>query len=147
MRLNQVISAKYWFSNTFYLTIWAALKIGIITQSEPLRYGNSWFRYFISQERESEGKVWCEWLQHLLPITEHTFQTHTWKKCKLLNYRKWFWTSRSTLTSLPQMKPLLLFFLFQKNSLIIKGLWIFRTKMGLEILRCLYNERREIRFF
>ena len=39
-----------------------------------------------------------------------------------------------------------LFFLFQKKSLIITWLWIFRTKKGLENLWCLYNERREIRF-
>lgn len=67
---------KYWFSNTFYLTIWAALKTGIIIHSEPQRYGNSWFRYFISQERGWEGKVWCEWLQYLLTVTKYTFQTH-----------------------------------------------------------------------
>lgn len=67
---------KYLFSHTFYLTMRAALKIGIIIPSAPLRYGNFWFRYFVSQERGWEGKVWCEWLQYLLTVTKSTFQTH-----------------------------------------------------------------------
>lgn len=70
---------------------------------------------------------------------------HTWKKCKLLNYLKWFWTSRSTLTSHTTNKAFI-FFLLQKKNLIIKELWIFRTKMTLENLWCLQNERKEIRF-
>jgi hypothetical protein len=59
---------RYFLSNQ----LCAALKIGIIIQSETLRYSNSWYRYFISQKREWEDRVWYEWFPYLLTITEHT---------------------------------------------------------------------------
>lgn len=96
---------------------------------------------FTGEGMRRQGLMWVI----SVPIDcNKVYLSNTWKKCKLLNYLKWFSTSRPTLTSPTTNKNFISFSIFQKKNFIIKGL--FRTKMELKNLWCWFNGRKEISF-